>query len=148
MRTIGEALTPEETAAFIAAARRCVKAKVRFRHMGRDPKLGLDCAGLAQWAIQQVGRPVWDIAAYSREPHKDGLRQAMIKNLGEPIKGDLRPGDVVLMRFEGDPKHVGIIGDHPHGGLSIIHTYGTVKRVVEQRMDSSLPFEIVEAYRP
>lgn len=148
MRAIGGPLTPEESAAFVAAARRCVNARVKFRHMGRDPNRGLDCAGLAQWSMQQAGRPVWDIEAYTREPHKDGLRQAMIRNLGQPITAPMRPGDVVLMRFQGEPKHVGIIGNYLYGGLSIIHTYGTVKRVIEQPLDASLPFEIVEAYRP
>lgn len=147
MRAIGEPLTPEETAAFIAAARTQVKRRTKFRHMGRTPETGMDCAGLAQWSMKQIGRDVWDMDAYGREPHKDGLRKAMVRNLGEPVS-DMRPGDVVLMRFQGEPKHVAILGDYPGGLLSVIHTYGPAKRVIEQRLDASLPFEVVEVFRP
>lgn len=149
MRAIGPLLSPEETKAFIEAARFQVKRKTKFRHMGRNPETGLDCAGLAQWAIQQIGRPVWDIAAYGTEPHKDGLRHAMWMNMGDPVPRDsIRPGDVVLMKFEGEPKHVGIIGDYPGGLLSLIHTYGTIKRVTEHRLDGMWPAAIVEVFRP
>ena len=148
MRAIGPPLTAEESAAFIAAARSCVN-RVKFRHMGRDPKTGMDCAGLAQWAAQQVGRPVWDIPAYGTQPHRDGLRQAMVNNMGEPVPRDsVRPGDVVLMKFDGEPKHVGIIGDYPGGLLSLIHTYGTIKRVTEHRLDAMWRGMIVEVFRP
>ena len=83
MRAIGPPLTAEESAAFIAAARTQVKRRTKFRHMGRSPETGFDCAGLAQWSMKQIGRDVWDMDAYGREPHKNGLRNAMVRNLGD-----------------------------------------------------------------
>lgn len=148
MRALGAPFTPEETAAFIAAARSCVN-RVKFRHMGRDPKTGMDCAGLPQWCAKQVGRPVWDIPAYGTEPHKDGLRDALVRNLGNPIPiSQMRAGDVPLMRFDGEPKHVGILFDHPDGVHGLIHTYGTIKKVTEHILNPFWRSMIVEVWRP
>lgn len=145
MRAIGLPFTPEESAAFVVAARS--QLNVRFRHMGRNER-GFDCAGLVLWSLRSLGKPVVDIAAYGREPHKDGLREAIQANLGDPVPlDDLRPGDVVLMRFEGEPRHVGILFAHPEG-LGLVHTYATVKRVTEHRLDAYWRGCITEAYRP
>lgn len=149
MRALGEQFTPAETAAFIADARWCAKRRIKFRHMGRDPKTGFDCAGFLQWLAKKQGRQVWDIKAYGRQPHMDGLRDALIRNLGEPIPlADMRPGDIVLMAFSGEPKHVGVLGDYQFGGLSLIHTYGTIRCVVEHRLDDRWRSLVIEAYRP
>lgn len=148
MRVLGPPFTPEETAAFIAVARSYVN-RVKFRHMGRDPKTGMDCAGVPQCAAKAIGRPVWDIPAYGRQAHKDGLREALVRNLGNPIPiTDMRAGDIPLMKFDGDPKHVGILTDYPYGGFGLIHCYGTIKRVTEHRLDSFWEKMIVQVYRP
>jgi len=147
MRTIGEPLTAEESAAFIAAARSLVN-RVRFRHQGRNPKTGLDCAGLAQWAMQQAGRPVWDMTAYGTEPHKDGLYQAMVRNLGEPVPiEDMRGGDVILMRFHGAPRHVGIVTQLDDGRLGLLHVHAD-NRIVSEHGLAGYWGDVVAAFRP
>lgn len=145
MRANGAAFTPEETAAFIARARSCMG--VRFKHQGRDPRFGLDCAGLPLWSMAAMGRPVVDIAGYGREPHKDGLERALTDNLGEPIPIEqMRAGDVILMRFGGAPRHVGILTDHPEGGLSLLHVHDRLKFVAEHRLEART--RIVKVWRP
>jgi hypothetical protein len=52
----------------------------------------------------------------------------------------------VLMRFEGDPTHLAIVGEHPEGGLSIIHAYAFSRKVVEHRLDEKWRSFIVAAY--
>lgn len=147
MRAIGPPLTPEESAAFIAAARSFMG--VKFRHQGRNPKIGLDCAGLPLAAMQLIGRPVTDIRGYGREPYRDGLEGALIANLGERVaKESMRAGDVVIMRFAGDPRHVGILTDYPDGGLALIHTHDTLKHVTEHRLDEKRAASIVAVWRP
>lgn len=147
MRAIGEPLTAEESAAFIAAARSLVN-RVKFRHQGRNPKIGLDCAGLAQWAMQQAGRPIWDMTAYGREPHKDGLGAAMTRNLGEPVpRESMRGGDIVLMRFNGAPRHVGIVTQLADGRLGLLHVHADNKVVSEHGLDGYWG-EIVAVFRP
>lgn len=145
MRAIGPAFTPEETEALIAAARSF--RRIRFRHQGRNPKIGLDCAGLILAALKAVGRPTHDIKGYGREPHRNGLREAIEANLGAPVK-DMKAGDVVLMRFDGDPRHVGLLAYYPEGGLSLIHTHDTLKHVTEHRLDDKRAATIVAVWRP
>lgn len=128
-------------------ARACVG--VRFRHRGRDPRTGLDCAGLLIHAIKAIGLQPHDLRTYGREPFKDGLADAVLRNLGEPLpEGEpLLPGDIVLMRFSREPHHLGILGDYVHGGLSLIHAYGGVERVVEHRLDDIWRSRVCSTYR-
>ena len=148
MRAIGPPLSDAERLAFIAEARTYVADGVRFRHQGRSRR-GVDCAGLLLVSMAAIGRPIADLEAYGREPLGGGLRAMMVTNLGEPIpKDEMRPGDMVLMRFLGEPSHVGLIGDYLYGGLSLIHTFAQVRKVVEHRIDSEWNDYILEVFRP
>ena len=148
MRAIGPQLSAAETAAFIAEARTYLDPPVRFRHQGRSHR-GVDCAGLLLASMASVGRPIADLPAYGREPLGDGLRSMLIANLGEPVpKDEMRPGDVVLMRFRGEPSHVGLIGDYVYGGCSLVHAYAMARKVVEHRLDEEWAGYITEVYRP
>ena len=146
MRAIGPPLSPEETTAFIAEVRSYID--VRFRHQGRSRR-GVDCAGLLLASMAAIGRPIVDLDAYGREPLGDGLRGMLVANLGETVpKDEMRPGDVALMRFRGEPTHVGLIGDYAYGGFSLIHSYAEVKKVVEHRIDEEWNDYIIEVFRP
>lgn len=146
MRAIGPPLTDVERAAFVKAARSYLG--VPFRHQGRSRR-GLDCAGLFVAAISDIGRTFFNVAAYSREPLNSGLRTAVVTNLGDPIqKADMREGDVALMRFRGEPSHVGIITNYPLGGFALLHTFAQMKKVVEHRIDEEWMRNIVGVWRP
>jgi uncharacterized protein YijF (DUF1287 family) len=60
----------------------------------------------------------------------------------------MRAGDVVMMRFAGDPRHVGILADYPDGGFMLIHTHDTLKYVTEHRLDERRAASIVAVWRP
>lgn len=148
MRAIGPLLTEDERQAFIAEARTYVAEAVRFRHQGRS-RHGVDCAGLLLASMAAIGRPIADLEAYGREPLGGGLRAMLVANLGEAIpKAEMRPGDVALMRFRGEPSHVGLLGDYLYGGLSLIHTFAQIRKVVEHRLDSEWNDYILEVFRP
>lgn len=164
MRAIGEPLTALESAAFI----RCVRSfiNVPFGHQGRKP-WKLDCAGLLLVAMQGKarnlpftedaigsfvqawdGRPTVDLQAYGRDPFRDGLQRVLEDNLGAAVDEPGKPGDVVLMRFKGDPRHVGVLSTHPEGGLRLIHTDAAVRRVTEHRADTGWADFVFAVYRP
>jgi cell wall-associated NlpC family hydrolase len=148
MRAIGPPLTPQESARLVAEARALLD--VRFRHMGRSRR-GVDCAGTVLMALLAIGRPFNDNngEAYGREPFNGTLRKMLIENLGAPIpREEMRVGDVPLMEFENEPHHVGLLGDYQYGGLSLIHGYARVRKVVEHRLDKTWRNRIVEVYRP
>ncbi len=147
MRAIGWPLTDAERDAFIAAARGCAN-RVRFRHQGRVPATGLDCSGLVVWALQQIPRPVADVRAYGRDPHRDGLKAALIDNLGPAVAGEPQAGDVILMSFAGEPRHVGIIADHPGVGLMLVHSYAMKRKVTEHTFDAEWRGYMTDVFRP
>lgn len=120
---------------------------VKYRHRGRDPKTGLDCAGLPWRCYADLGVKLPDLRLYGREPHQDGMMNAVRAALGDPIwqgaKGScsravLQPGDVAVLVFVKEPHHMAIVGDDKLYGLSLIHADGTLgtSRVVEHGMES------------
>lgn len=148
MRAIGPLLTLDERAAYIAAARSCLG--VPFRHQGRS-RTGMDCAGLAGFCMVAIGRPYMNIPVYSREPLEVGptLHDALVENLGDPLPRDqMQVGDIVSMRFKGEPSHVAIVVDHADYPFGLVHAYGRKRKVVEHGMDDVWFNRIVEVYRP
>lgn len=96
-----------------------------------------------------IGRTFKDIKAYGREPHKDGLRTVLEENFGSAITASrMHPGDIVLMRFDGYPRHVGLLTPHPYGGLSLLHVHAHNKCVSEHSLDHYWRSNIVAIWRP
>lgn len=145
-RAIGPAFSDAERLAFIAEARSFMGAK--FQHQGRS-RLGVDCAGLVACCLAAIGRPFEDRKAYGREPFQQQLRAMVALNFGESLPvAQARPGDVALMRFRGEPSHVAILADYVYGGLSVVHSFAQVRKVVEHRLDSEWTGYITEVFRP
>lgn len=128
---------------------------VKFRHRGRDRR-GLDCAGLVWAAYRDHGVTLPDYRMYGREPHRDGLTQYVTAALGAPVltapvkSCDLLEGDVLVMRFEREPHHVGIVGSHDYAGtvaLTLIHADGWNGRVLEQRLTPDMVSRITHVFR-
>jgi cell wall-associated NlpC family hydrolase len=146
MRDLGPLLTDDERDAFIAAARTYLG--VRFKHQGRS-RNGVDCVGLCVLAMQAIGRTCFDAKIYSRHAQKQGLRAALVRNLGEPVpKDQMRDGDIALMAFASEPSHVGIVTNYSLGGFALLHTFAQMKKVVEHRMDEQWMGYISEVFRP
>lgn len=121
---------------------------VKFKHRGRNPSIGIDCAGLVVVSLMKIGIEPYDIRTYGREPYQDGLREVVEKNLGKPISPAFAsPGDIGLFRFDREPHHIGIFGDYLLGGLSLIHSSGEAGEVVEHRLDSIWKSRICDVYR-
>lgn len=129
---------------FIASARTLKGA--RWRHRGRKP-WAVDCIGLIVLAGQRSGLQIDDEKLYGREPWDDQLRSGLRKRWGEPVS-NYQPGDVALIRWkQGDPSHVAIVGDHPDGGLTLIHAHN-LHGVVECSLSGPFVECVLEAYRP
>lgn len=167
MRVIGEPLTDAESIAF----QRCIRSYVNvpFGHQGRKP-WKLDCVGAVEvsmkgwarnlpWTEDPVGdfvqawpgRPTEGIGGYGILPFQKQLERVLRRNLGAPVSDSPKAGDVVLMRFrgeQGDPQHVGVITNHPDGGLRLIHSNSAVKRVAEHGFRGSWVHTVCEVYRP
>jgi cell wall-associated NlpC family hydrolase len=112
-----------------------------FRHQGRMPGRGLDCAGVIVCAARALGLSGYDVAGYGRLPSDDAmadhLRAAGCRDIANGS-----PGDIYLMRFETDPQHLACITD-----IGVLHAYAEIGRVVEHRLDAVWRGRIVRAFR-
>jgi uncharacterized protein YijF (DUF1287 family) len=77
------------------------------------------------------------------------MRAALDDHLDRIPVAQMQPSDVVWMRFDGEPQHLGVVGDYVHGGLSLIHAYNGagLNKVVEHRLDEAWRRRIVAAWR-
>lgn len=132
--------------AFIAGARALIGA--RWRHRGRKP-WAVDCIGLVALAFWNSGNAFEDETGYSPEPFQDALRAGARKRWGEPLPpASAQPGDIALIRWvQREPSHIAIIGNHPNGGLTLIHA-NNLHGVVEHSLAGPFASIVVEVYRP
>ncbi|MCY1333619.1 putative phage cell wall peptidase, NlpC/P60 family [compost metagenome] len=126
----------------IATARTMLKTP--FRHQGRIPGLGLDCAGLLVCVCQALGLTIEDVQGYGRNPFNGLLEQAIRRQpfLREVPKAELQPGDVLLMRFTQAPQHIALVTD-----AGIIHAYEHSGAVVEHRLAEVWKARITHCFR-
>lgn len=123
---------------------------VPYLHLGRDFN-GIDCVGLLVYA-DEVDLGV--VPAYPRDPVNGELEHNLNAYYGEPLidrtplLDELAPGDVVALQYKGPIRHVGLVGDHPAGGVSLIHTDANLGRVTEHRLDAKWLRRIKKVYRP
>jgi cell wall-associated NlpC family hydrolase len=133
----------EKARSIITAARDCVGTP--FRHQGRLPGIGLDCAGLVIHAAKSVGLTVRDYTGYPNRPF-NGMLKRMLDDqicIREIYLTDVLPGDVLLMRVNQAPQHLAIVSF----GNYIIHAYQNIGKVAEHGIDEITRLKIVAAYR-
>lgn len=129
-------------AAIVAAARECIGTP--FAHHGRILNRALDCAGVAVHAARSVGLVPDEPAAYSRLPN-NAMLEAWLERQPFLVRialDDLAAGDLLLMRFTGQPQHLAVFT-----GENIVHAYEAAGRVVEHILDAKWRRRIVRAYR-
>lgn len=120
-----------------------------YQHQQRVNGMAMDCAGVPAYVGVKMGLPFEDVTNYGRIPQPVEMRAALDKNLVRIAKSDMLVGDLVWMRIDREPQHLGIIGDYLYGGLSLIHaTNGIGKdQVVEHRLDDVWHQRIVAVWR-
>lgn len=133
----------------VAAARTLLGTP--FHHQGRVPGVGVDCAGVLIVVARMCGLkpPTFDVTGYPRVPDGVTLQRLCEEHLDRA--DDMQPGDVALIRWraaDAPPQHLGIVGDHPHGGLSLIHADSRHHhKVIESRLEFGRYMRLVQAYR-
>ena len=126
----------------VAAARGLIGTP--FVHQGRIPHVALDCAGLVVAVAQTVGADAIDQTGYSRNP-SGGLLEAALDDqpgITRIVPADRAPGDILLMRFAGDPQHLAILA-----GATIIHAYEAPGVVCEHDLTDLWVRRIARVYR-
>jgi len=118
----------------------------RWQHQQSLKGEACDCAGL----ILGVGREVFGIEAqvpaYGHTPFKGTMEAICERHMTRVEKALIAPGDVVLMTWDVEVHHMGIISSID-GQLGLIHAHAPNKKVVEHRLDTTWMRRIVMAYR-
>ena len=129
------------TSSLLSAAR--AQIGTPFRHQGRKPFQALDCAGLVKCAANAVGIDVFDVESYGRRPD-NGLLEATLdaQPCLERVFREPMAGDILLMRFNGDPQHLALCA-----GETIIHAYADVRKVCEHNFTDEWKQRVVRVYR-
>lgn len=127
--------------AIVAAAREALGTP--FRHQGRLLS-GMDCAGLVVHCARAAGLDYIDQTNYPRRPGAGRLEAALDSQpcLERIPVVSAAYGDVLLIRFLGDPQHLAI-----HAGDTMIHAWETSGAVCEHTLDSWRHGKVVRAYR-
>lgn len=123
-----------------------------YQHQARLKGVGCDCAGLPIGVARALGMvPAdFDVTAYPRRPDGRSLLAHCTRWATRIEVSDMQPADMIVLRFEQDPQHIGLLANYLHGGLSLIHALGTADgkgRVVEHRLDAHALQRIVAAFR-
>ena len=124
------------------AAKECIGTP--FKHQGRVKGVGMDCVGVAAYALSKVGYAIQEVQGYGRRPNAGMLKSAIEAHsfLTRADAGDIQPGDVLLMRFGEDPQHVAIAGSG-----TIVHAYAQVRKCCEHRLTDEWKGRIDGVYR-
>jgi cell wall-associated NlpC family hydrolase len=124
----------------VAQARTCLG--VRFRHQGRTPEQGLDCAGLLVYVMRTLGLTVHDCLNYSHYPDHQVLTELLHEHLIPVSLHEVQPGDVLRFVAGRDPVHLGLATD-----IGVIHAAAPHRKVVEHILAPSPSLRLVEAYK-
>ncbi|MBN8839717.1 MAG: peptidoglycan endopeptidase [Sphingomonadales bacterium] len=122
-------------ARIVAAARATIGA--RFRPHGRDPALGLDCVGVAVWALAAGGWHGRVPAGYALAAGAAAVAPEMLDGL---VACDgAAAGDLLLCRAGGG-LHLAIRTE-----AGVVHADAGLRRVVER--PGAPPWPVLAAYR-
>ncbi len=123
----------------------------RWLHQAALKGVGCDCIGLVAGVARELG--IAEAALFFADPAMRSYGRApeprliaACDALLDPIDfGHAEPGDVLVLKFEAEPQHFGILSgiDPPY----MIHALANARKVTEHRIDKVWRSRIVRVYR-
>ena len=94
------------------------------------------------------GQPLFmfDETDYSHSPDAIKLKDRLAQILCAVPVQSIEPGDILLLRIDGNPQHLAIASDRQEG-LGLIHSYAPARAVVEHDLDEWWHKRIESAFR-
>ena len=136
---------------WVAEVRSWAEAGTPFKWQGRvkGPQGGADCWGLivaACWATGYIPRE-WDVKDYNRRTDLVALSTTHLPQWFNRAKV-MQPGDVVTFHSGGrGTMHMGVLYEHEHGGLGIVHSEDWL-RIVQHRLTPDMAARVQHVWRP
>lgn len=119
-------------AQIVAAARACIGTP--FRHQGRLPDRGLDCAGLIIYAGCSTGAAdPYAFTNYPKFPNEGAVQYELAANMDRVPGGlkDAAAGDVVLLADHRYAVHMGVLAGEP-SRFTLVHASARSPRCVTE----------------
>lgn len=141
-------MNPELTAQqIVEEARTWIDTPIR--HQGRLKGVGVDCVGFVSGVFTALGCEVHYRHNYKKMPDGEELLRVLRDNLVEIEIETIQKGDIVVFKgISGRPQHLAFLDSYPIAGeCSMIHSYWSVKKVAQHRMDRKWRKRIVNAFR-
>lgn len=124
-----------------------------YRHQASCSGAGTDCLGLLRGVWRETVGPEPEgvpsyTADWSEPAQSEDLLAAARRNFDEIGRGEMRPGDVLVLRMRetGVAKHVGILAETPAGLLTLVHAYSG-RGVVESSLTPAWVRRIAGVFR-
>jgi len=116
-----------------------------FKHQGRLPGVGVDCAGLVICALADAGVSIRDVKGYGRLP-AHGVFMGVVEDHFDRIEqADIQVGDLMVFAFSAEPQHIAVVSCVDP--VRIIHAYSDIGRVVDHGMDATWQTRLRGCYR-
>lgn len=115
-----------------------------FRHQGRKPRSGLDCAGVVLCSVWSAGCDVPECLGYGPIPKTDVLLTELAARLHRVHRDDCEPGDIILFEYRPNlPMHFAVLV----GQEQIVHAHSVTGCVVQHRMTQAWTSRIHSIWR-
>lgn len=102
-----------------------------FRHQGRNPKSGVDCAGVVLCAVWSAGCELPDCIGYGPQPKADVLLAELQQRARRIHRDDAEPGDIMLFQYRADmPMHFAVLLANEY----VVHAHGSTGKVIKHRL--------------
>jgi cell wall-associated NlpC family hydrolase len=126
---------PASRAEIVKLARTCLGTP--FRHQGRLPGHGLDCAGLIIHVSNTLGlSEPYAFTSYSHFPNQSKVQLELSQYMTRVSVEGALPADVALIADDGNHScHMGILARDARGELTLIHASARHRSVVEHCLD-------------
>jgi cell wall-associated NlpC family hydrolase len=116
-----------------------------FKHQGRLPGVGVDCAGLVICALADVGIRIRDVKGYGRLPAHGVFMGLVEESCNRIDQADIQIGDLMVFAFRSEPQHIAIVSCVDP--VRIIHAYSEIGRVVEHGLNDVWRSRLRGCYR-
>lgn len=123
-----------------------------FRWQGRFKGDGADCWGMVVKACHATGYipESWDVKDYTRRTDLTGLQNLHFPRWFDAVdvsRETVQAGDIVTFHHGTGILHMGVLYNHEHEGLGIVHSEDW-RQIVKHRLSADLQRQIAQAWRP
>lgn len=117
---------------FVAAVESLIGTPVK--HMGRAPRIGLDCVGVPLAAVRLCGVDAPEPPPYSRRPSEDELSAGLSRYCDKIPIDEVMRGDILQTCVGSVARHVHVVtGTNECGQIMTVHAW-LRSRIVQRSM--------------